>query len=414
MLDLLKFKELLCLHLLHLHEEGRKRPSDPLATPLQTTEMLGILGLLLASVLRSNRNSIHSNEAIDIAHRWREGHISSISTMCTFARELLFMDEPNNQSSSPSITLGKADIQVRFSMAMAMIERNHFTQAYAMLNACAADLRIPDSDYQNEYFPVMTELVKCCNILKQEEQGKATALEALQHRRTYTAALNQIYHMQIALTDSLIGQSKYLEAEKILQQILASECLSNYLTTVASLRLNKARRRLGVLDFPAFDRNGALQKVLTYGDDYNGHIRDECLEELSCTIGFTQQRTSEDETVANAVLNTASAVIASHSNSASSWRTRILHEQIAHESGHRMREPHRQHTAEMSVDARSSLSRAPLRILLLHEKLKSSIPGPNTLSHSQALQRPMLALDDVSKYMNVEGNGKFSALELIT
>lgn len=70
--------------------------------------------------------------------------------------------------------------------------------------------------------------------------------------------------MQIALADSYVGRSKYSEAGRLLEEVLDSEYLSNNLTTVASLRLNKVKRRLGILDVSAFTRNSGLQNVLMY------------------------------------------------------------------------------------------------------------------------------------------------------
>ena len=333
MIELLEFKENLCLHLLHSHEKDRKHPKHLLRDSLETAELYGIFGFLIASVLKSNQASRSSNEMMTIAHSWRVGQGRFHSTMLTFAGNLLFTGEPEDQGLKHSYTLGNTDMQVRCAMAMAMIERNHHRQAHRFLTTCAEDFRSADSVYVDEYFPVMTELVKCCNILNQEEQGEAMALEALQHPHSDNATRNEICNMQIALADSLIGLSKYNEAGKLLEEMLASEPLSTYLTTVASLRLNKIKRRLGVLDMSAFNYNGALENALTCARNSNGYLRDECLEELSCTVSFVQQRITENVPVVNTILDNASILVAKQPASTTNWRTRMLQEQVMHLSG---------------------------------------------------------------------------------
>ena len=333
MIEILEFKENLCIQLLHSHEKDCKRPKYPSEGSLETANLYGILGFLIASVSKSSQASRSSNEMITIAHSWRVGQGRFHSTMLTFAENLLFTREPEDQSQKHSYTLGNADMQVRFTMAMAMIERNHHHQAHGFLSTCAKYFRSADSVYVDEYFPVMTELVKCCNILNQEEQGETTALEALRHRYSDIVTRNEICNIQIALADSLIGQSKYNKAGKLLEEMLASGSLSTYLTSVASLRWSKIQRRLGILDTSAFNYNGALQKTLTCASDSNGHLRDECLEELSCTINFAQQRIMDNEPVVKTLLKTASILVARQPNSTTNWRTHMLQEQVTHLSG---------------------------------------------------------------------------------
>lgn len=383
MVKLLEFRENLCLNLLRLHNETRKSLDDIWGDLIETAESHGSLGLFIASVSKSSQASQYSNEMIAIAHSWRERQGHYRSTMTNFAHNLLFMEGLSNHSLRPSNTLAMADMEVKFTMAMAMIERDHFPQAYSFLEACVKDLRSMDCVSDDKYFPVMTELVKCCNVLGQVEQGEATALEALQHRYSRTATRNQISHVQIVLADSLMGQSKYPEADKLLQEVLAGPPLSTYLMAVTTLRLNKVRRRIGVLDVPAFTRNGALVKALTDASDPQSSIRDECLEELSSTISFTQQGITENVAVANAVLDTASAIAAKQPISTSNWRTCILPQQIAHVPVHRSKEQevYHQDSREHSIEAECSQKIAPLWVLLLRD--------------GQSPYRPMLALDYV-------------------
>ena len=333
MIELLEFKGKLCLHLLHSHEKDRKLPEHLSRDSLETAELYGISGFLIASVSNSRQASRSSNEMTAIALSWRVRQGRFQSTMLTFAENLLFTGEPGDQSLKHSYTLGNADMQIRCAMAMAMIDRNHHHQAHRILTTCAKDFRSADSVDVDEYFPIMTELVKCCNILNQEEQGEATALETLQHRYSDNATRHDICNVKIALADSLIGRSKYDEASELLEEILASDSLSTYLTTVASLRLNKIKRRLGVLDTSMSNYYGALQKALTCARSSNGHLRDECLEELSCTVSFVQQRTTEDVPVVNTILSNASILVARQPTSTNNWRMRMLQEQVMHLSG---------------------------------------------------------------------------------
>ena len=415
-IELLGFKEKLSLYLLRLHEKDGRSLDDLWGALLETTESHGILGFLIVSVSNTSQVSKYSHHMILIAHSWLERQGRFGSTMTMFTQDLLFTDGPSNQRSKLSYNLDKADMQVRLTLATAMVERNHFAQAHAILTACAKDLRSLDPVYKNEYFPVMTELIKTCNILNQAEQGEAIALEALQHRQTDNATPSEISHLQVALADSLVGQSKYSEADKVLESLLASESLSAYLATVVSLRLNKVRRRLGILDVPAFIRNGELRKVLLYTSDSEGHIIDECLEELSCTISFTQQSVDEDPAVAKALLDTAVAVVARQPISTSDWRTRMLHEQTMHDPGHKVQDEQvcHQYPAERLASAQNSQKCAPLRILLLREVLETNARGQHFLSKSQALSRPMLALDSMVDFLVAkESHGNFSTLKMI-
>ena len=362
MIELLEFKERLCLYLLHSHEKDGKSLDDLLVDPLETPRSHGVLGFLISSVLMSNQALQNSNEIVAITHRWRGRQGGFHCTMMIFAENLLFKGEPSDENLERPYTLSNADPQVRCAMATAMIERNNITLAYEFLNTCAKDLRSMDSAHLDEYFPIMTELVKCCNILNRAEQGEAIALEALRHRYSDTAARHEICDMQIALADSYIGRSKYSEAGRLLEGVLDSEDLSPYLTTVASLRLNKVKRRLGILDVSALTRNSALQNVLMYASGSSGHIKDECLDELSSTVSFTQQRIMENAPVVKAALDTASLIVGSQTASTRNWRTRALQEQVAHIS--------RGETQEgQSIYAQRPQKVPPLRVLLFFEHL---------------------------------------------
>lgn len=200
----------LCLYLLPSHEKDGKTLDELLVVSLETPRSHGILGFLIASVLMSTQASQKSNQMVAITYRWRGRQGGFHCTMLIFAENLLFKGEPSDENLERSYSLGNADLQVRFAMATAMIERNHIALAYEFLNTCAKDLRSMDSVHLDEYFPVMTELVKCCNILNREEQGEAIALEALRHRYSDTAARHEICDMQIALADSYIGRTNYL------------------------------------------------------------------------------------------------------------------------------------------------------------------------------------------------------------
>ena len=351
MIELLKWKESLCLQLLQLQDKDRKCPDVLQGASHETAELNGILGLLIASVLKSSKQTLqHMDGILAMAEGWLERQDPFCSTMAAFAQHLFYMDGPSNQSSRLSYILGKVDTHIKFTMAMAMIERDHFSQAYSLLLVCAEDLRFADTVYVDEFFPVITELVKCCNVLNKEEQGEETALGALQHPCSDTATPNQIHCIQIASVDSLIGRSKYSEANKLLEEILTSVSLSPYLTTVASLRLNKVRRRLDVVNISAFSHKGALREALTYVDGSSDHIRDEVLEELSCTISYTQQRNTENAAAAKAVLDTASVIVAGQPMSTGDWRTRMVREQIAYESKQRKQEEQSYHQ-RFSTDA---------------------------------------------------------------
>ena len=353
------------------HEEECKSFNRLIRHSVETAETCGILGFLLASISKSSQTSRATSEVIAIAHSWREMEGWYPSTMLTFAENLLFAGEVMKQSLNRSYSLKNDDIQVRFTLAMAMVEHSQFTEACALLTACAKDLRSTESDYVDGYFPVMTELVKCHNVLDQEEDGEVTALEALRHRCSETATRIEICNIQIALADALIGQSKYSEAKKLLEEVLACHMLSKHIIAVASLRLSKVKRRLGILDVSAFTHNGAPLKALICASDSNSHIRDAFLEELSSTLSFTRQKDTEKLPEVKAVLETASIILGGQSISTSSWRTRIVQEQVAHMSGLQTRDDdcHHRSITETSLNTHGSEEIPPLRALILRESL---------------------------------------------
>ena len=376
-IEILEFKEDLCLHLLQPQEKECKSFNRLVRDSVETAGICGILGFLLASISKSSQTSRHTNEVLAIAHSWREMEGRYPSTMLAFAENLLFAGEAMKQSLKRLNLLENADIQVRCTLAMAMVEQSQFTEACALLTACAKDFRSTESDHVDGYFPVMTELVKCHNILNQEEDGEVTALEALRHRYSDTATRIEICNIQIALADSLIGQSKYSEAEKLLEEVLASHMLSKYLIAVASLRLSKVKRRLGILDLSTFTHNGAPLKALICVSDSNSRIRDAFLEELSSTVSFMRQNTTDKLPEVKEVLETESIILGGQSISTSSWRTRILQEQVAHVSGLQTRDDDGYHRniTETSVNANGSQKIPPLRALILRERLDADGPG---------------------------------------
>ena len=391
-IEILEFKELLCLHLIYPQKQQWKSPDLFLRESIETVELHGVFGFLLASISESSQASQNTSEILAIVHKWRKMRLRVPSSIVAFAESLLFVSELFDANWKPLRVLGNADMQMGCTMATAMLERNHFTEACILLTECQNYFKPTERDYVDWYLPVMTELVKCRNILNQEQHGEETALEALRYRYPDTATQNEIGNMQIALVDSLIGQSRYLEAEKLLEEVLAGGVLSDYLIAVTSLRLSKVRRRLGVSNVLAFTHNGVPLKALMDASNSNSLIRDQFLEELSSTVNFIRQRITRTTPEVQALINTASILTAGQAISTSSWRTRILQKQVALISGVQTGDEQNDHrnTAWRSVYAKASQKIPPLRVLVLREE-----------QYSNELQ---LDLDSLHRHLNVEGH----------
>ena len=214
---------------------------------------------------------------------------SVVSTLEICAATLL--STKVNKGMNESLESSKTELPVRFALAIELVNRKRFLDAYGCLRIVVETFGPTTLLYQRDYlyFPVVIELVKCCNILGKEDEGEVLALEALTHA-TEAAIGTQACSMQITLADSLIGQKKYQDAETLLEAVLDSSSASAYLRLLATLRLNKAKRRLGSLTRTDCFPEGHLSAALWSPEEMSVDVRNECLDELASTRCCIEQK----------------------------------------------------------------------------------------------------------------------------
>ena len=249
----------------------------------------------------------------------------STSSLERCANRLLSLN--STTIADKSVEYSEADSPVRFALAIELIERKRFAEAYGYLITVAKTSGSPDCLCQRDYFQAIIELVKCCNILGKEDEGVAFASRTLKGFRE-AASRVQVCSMQITLADSLIGQKKYERAEKLLRDVLSNHCPSAYLREVASLRLNKVERRLGVLTTVAFSSGEALGNAVISRQDKVNDVRNECLDELLACHCFIKQRQDEGETASDTMIGKTMAVVA-ESILSKDWRVLALHDRVS-------------------------------------------------------------------------------------
>ena len=317
---ILKFKERLCF-------PGARNDCKVQAicrsieTELKTKELMATLGMLIASGLESRC----SDELLASVRRQEN------CTMQQCASVLLRAGTEGDEETGSSI--GNADFGVRCAIALAMVERNQFTPAHPLLRECVREqLALPRFKYSNvPLFPLATEFVRCSNILEKEAEGEAAARKVLSHLVESSASPTEVYSLEIALVDSLIGQSRYVEAAKTLQALASSELPSSSIIDIIDLRLSKVRRRLGKVDRSVFVNAPITLKTLPSNDDLHHAIKAEYLDERIATLSFIQQQRSQKVVgsgIAEYAFTVASKVISKAPQDLQDWRQEFLRSRI--------------------------------------------------------------------------------------
>ena len=317
---ILKFKERLCFPGARNDEEVQAICRS-VETELKTKGLVATLGMLIASGLES-RCSV---ELLTSIQRHKD------CTMQQCASVLLRAGTDGEEETGSSI--GNADFGVRCAIALAMVERNQFTPAHPLLRECVREqLALPRFKYSNvPLFPLATEFVRCSNILEKEAEGEAAARKVLSHLVESSASPTEVYSLEIALVDSLIGQSRYVEAAKTLQALASSELPSSSIIDIIDLRLSKVRRRLGKVDRSVFVNAPITLKTLPSNDDLHHAIKAEYLDERIATRSFIRQQRSKDvweSEIAEEAFADASEAILTAPRDLQDWRREFLHSRI--------------------------------------------------------------------------------------
>jgi hypothetical protein len=255
-----------------------------------------VLGYAIDFLLRSTKFLSARAKLVRMAKSWTPYLEDRVSSMELVVSTLL-LSMPFSQENI-LLPLRDVELGVRTATAFGLAQRQCHRSAKFLLEQCIEGVESIYSCSSHEFTVTVVELVTACNILRQELDGEEWARRALNHRlRTKESYTADILSLEIVLVDSLVGQSKYREAEVILTGIMEQEAASDYVTVVSGLRLNKVRRRLGLRKSLQFDESSPLWTSITHLHNAEDLLKMECAEELSCTLSLLRQGESKREAI---------------------------------------------------------------------------------------------------------------------
>ncbi|KAL8840891.1 MAG: hypothetical protein Q9170_001155 [Blastenia crenularia] len=207
-------------------------------------------------------------------------------SLSTFESSMNILNSAHNVSNLiKSLGISQHDVQVRSALAFELMGRNRFLEAHELLYSIFKQIKDGLHHSTSELLPVIIELVKCNNLTGKEREGETIAIEILDNYVEYLTK-EQTCGLQIVLADSLFGQKKYERAREILLMVIQNDHMATHTRNITRLRLNKAKRRLGILatselldDFGEFlSSRKDMSRAAAIGDAY--------IDELSATLSY--------------------------------------------------------------------------------------------------------------------------------
>ena len=295
---------------------------------LRKPRLSGIFWLMIDSSTLSNPTDQSRITSVTTTFRRLFPNNSNLSTLEICGNNLLSAKNSIEPEATPDC--GNADVPVRLAMALELMNRKRFEEAYIYLGI-VTNLAAPEIMPGNDdllHLLAMTEFVKCCNILNKEHEGEKSARKALAHA-TEAHHQVQVCSLRITLADALIGQKEYARAKTTLEGILDGECPSDHLKTIASLRLSKIDRRLGVLSTPCLSPSGHLGQIFLSPHHVPVDLMNECIDELASTCSSIRQQNDKNSSTSINHLAQIKSAIPVNLNLPGDWRVLALHEQIS-------------------------------------------------------------------------------------
>ncbi|KAH7305096.1 hypothetical protein BKA65DRAFT_204185 [Rhexocercosporidium sp. MPI-PUGE-AT-0058] len=191
------------------------------------------------------------------------------------------------------ISLHSMPPQVVGILGFLAAKQQSFDVARNILESSIADIKDLYSVVSKENLLTGIELVKCYNFLMDEIEGEKLARSlwsevfGLEGGKMNITSLYQAY-LAVVLADSLIGQSKYDDAQQILLEILRCKDVSSEVIVSTSLRLLKMSRRQRVQS-PGFDTWHLLESAVGYIEDISDVLKYECVDEAMCHISILDE-----------------------------------------------------------------------------------------------------------------------------
>jgi hypothetical protein len=204
------------------------------------------------------------------------------------------------------------DVELELKAIIGLIysKRRFFRHAKETLRGTLGQIEVKFGPCSWELAIIVAELVKCCNMTQDQDEGERLARDTLTKRQIGNPrplALLQFDHsasglkvpatdhradssyLLVSLADSLMAGSRYDEAIAIFQGLLDTE-LPPSLVVKISLRSSKAERRMGEI-FPSPKITHSLSKGISRLPEVSARLQNVFAEELLCNI---QSREYED------------------------------------------------------------------------------------------------------------------------
>lgn len=180
-------------------------------------------------------------------------------------------------------------LSTRVLMGFAEARKKAFFDAAEILEQLISDVQIAYGKESLELLLVGTTLVNCCNATQREVDGEmfghyvSSNVFGSSMLRSSIGPLQETYLM-VAISDSFLGQRKYVEARRLLIQVLNYSSANN-IKMSATLRLLKMSRR-------ERDPSSLLEDLTRLGhalrlfDKLSDVLKYECIEETVSTCSF--------------------------------------------------------------------------------------------------------------------------------
>jgi hypothetical protein len=183
-------------------------------------------------------------------------------------------------------------MRTKVLLAFCEIERKEFSFAHEILFTLLPKVESLYGTHSQELLLVVTAFIKCCNALRRENEGEKCAeciikvgLVSFDCEWKVTTKTPQEAHFMIAVADSLLGQSKYNEAEDLLLKVLESPLTPRGVRTRATLRLCKTSRRLQKASSNLDDWSRLRDAIKGFWQASDA-LKYECLEEVICFLSL--------------------------------------------------------------------------------------------------------------------------------
>jgi tetratricopeptide (TPR) repeat protein len=195
------------------------------------------------------------------------------------------------QSTETEALVEKAELDLENELTAStllgffLIRQKLYRLAERILTICVTKLLLQIGASNFALFIATTELVNCRNLLGMAKAGSEIAeLVLSQEFSAIVLGSQEVLSLQIAYSDSLIGQGMFEQAEGVLQETIKATANSSHVI-MSSLRLSKLKRRTGCND-QATNRSSYLWNAVSHLDLSTAFLGTYCVEESSASVSL--------------------------------------------------------------------------------------------------------------------------------